>query len=130
MPTAVETVREAFEAWNAADYERWESFYDPDAVVVPPEGWPEAEITRSRGAWRAQADRLRDSWEHERIEVEEHREVGEDVLSTFRWVTRGKGSGLDLETPMACATRVRDGAIVHQRYTIGDDAARQLGFDA
>jgi ketosteroid isomerase-like protein len=37
----VEIVRASYEVWNAGDMDAYRDPYDPDAVVRPPDGWPE-----------------------------------------------------------------------------------------
>ena len=52
------------------------------------------------------------------------------MLSVFRWVTRGKGSGIELETPMACVSTVRDGRIARQEFFLTrEEALVALGLD-
>ena len=36
-----ETVRRAFEAWNAGDVDAVREAFDPDVIMRAPEGWPE-----------------------------------------------------------------------------------------
>jgi len=38
----VRVVRAAFEAWNAGDMDALRDLHDPDVVLRPPDGWPEA----------------------------------------------------------------------------------------
>ncbi len=37
----LEIVRAALAAWDAGDMDAFRELYDPDAVVRPPNGWPE-----------------------------------------------------------------------------------------
>ena len=65
----VEIVRRQFELWSQGNLDEWARHWDPDVIVVAPEGWPEGETYRGLDAWRRQAERLRDSWEEARAET-------------------------------------------------------------
>ena len=123
MSKDVGVIRRAFQMWNEQALEEWKAVYHDDVVIVPPTGWPEGETTADLDAWLTQAMRLTDSWEEQRIEVDELREVGGHVLSVFRWVTRGKGSGIELVTPMASISNVRHGKIARQEYYLSSEEA-------
>ena len=112
----VELVRRVYEMWNDGDLVAWGAMHHPDVVVIPPPGWPEAEVSRSRDEWLAQAMRLTDSWEEQRVEIESLHETGDGVLVLFEWITRGRGSQIDLTTEFACVAKVRDGAITELVY--------------
>lgn len=112
----VETLRRAVEAWNAGDLARWVSMHHPDVVVLPPDGWPDGATALSREEWLAQAHRLIDSWAEQRIKVTRIHDAGERVVALFEWVTRGKGSQIDLVTDMALIATVRDGLITRTIY--------------
>ena len=119
----VEIVRRVYERWNNGDLAGWKEMHAPDVVVVPPEGWPEGDTSTNRDAWFDQAMRLRDSWDAQRLEVDEIRDLGDRLLSFLRWVTRGKDSGIELETPMASVTTVEGGKIVEQSYFLDQQSA-------
>ncbi len=113
----VEIVRRATEFFSKGDLDRWAEHWDPEVVVTPPKGWPEGEEPQGIEAWRRQAERLLDSWEEVRVEVDEIRPVGDDqVLVRFRYITRGKETGMCFDTPMAVVLRLRGGRIVRARY--------------
>ena len=122
----VDVVRDAYTAWNQAAFDEWKAMHRPDVIVIPPEGFPEGNPTEDREAWFTQAMRLTDSWEEQRVEVEELHEVpGDRVLSIICWVTKGKDSGITLETPMAAITTVRDGRIVRHEFFRDREEARR-----
>ena len=112
----IEVVRRSFEAWNADDWPALEAAYDPDVIADPPEGWPEGETAYGWEAVRVQFKRLKDAWEDERVEVEEVGELGDRVLAQFRWVGRGKASGVDVGEPLWALFTVRDDRIVRLKY--------------
>jgi hypothetical protein len=65
---------------------------------VPPDGWPDGEVSRGRDAWVRQVIRIKDSWKSDRIEPSELEAVGDSVIMRNIWTTRGKDSGIDFET--------------------------------
>jgi ketosteroid isomerase-like protein len=112
----VEVVRRQFEAWSAGDLDRSLMDWDPDVIVVPPQGWPEGEVIRGLDAWRRQGERLRDSWAEARIEIDEIRAVDDRVLVRIRYVTRGADTGLPFETPMTAVFFFGGGKIKRAEY--------------
>jgi ketosteroid isomerase-like protein len=119
----IEVVRRSFAAWNANDWPALEAAYDPDVIVDPPEGWPEGEIAHGWEAVRVQFERVKDAWQDERVEVDKVEEVGDRVLAQFRWVGRGKGSGVDVAEPLWALFRVRDARIVRLKYFLSQSNA-------
>ena len=118
-----EIARRTFELWNRGELDEWGLMHHPDVVVDPPDGWPESEQPRSREQWLAQAIRLTDSWDSQHIEVKRIAEVGDRVVVLFSWITRGKGSHIDLVTDMACLATLQDGLIVRVTYFIDEAEA-------
>jgi ketosteroid isomerase-like protein len=113
----VETVRRQFELWSQGDLDGWAQHWDPDVIVLAPEGWPEGDTNRGLDEWRGQAERLRSSWEKARVDVDEIRPVGDDrVVTQIRYVTSGKDPGISFDTTMAAAFFLRHGRIVRAQY--------------
>ncbi len=112
----MEVVRRSFEAWNANDWRALEAAYDPDVIADPPEGWPEGETAHGWNAVRVQFERLKAAWANERVQVEEVEQVGDRVLTQFRWVGRGKASGVDVAEPLWAVFTVRGARIVRLKY--------------
>lgn len=127
----LEVARVSYEAWNRGALEEWISMHRQDVVVIPPEGFPESQPSEDRDAWLRQAMRLTDSWEEQRIDLEEMQEfAGGRVLSLFCWVTKGKDSGITLETPMAALTTVLDGQIARHEFFLDREEARRAAGGA
>jgi ketosteroid isomerase-like protein len=83
----VEVVRRSLEAWNRTDWEQLQAIYAPDVIVVAPPEWPEAEGARGWKEWRLQIERLKESWEVERLDVDEIRALPDGrVFARFVWV--------------------------------------------
>ena len=117
-------VRETFDRFdtNDPDFSHW----DKDVVVIPPEDWPEGGEIRGLDAWRRQIERLRDSWEDARIEIDEMHSVGDErVLTIFRYVTHGRDRALAFDTTMGSIHTFRGGKIVCAEYFLSADDARK-----
>ena len=124
----VEIVRDVFGRFGAND--RDFSNWDEDVVVIPPEGWPEGGEIRGLDAWRRQVERLRDSWEDARIEIDEIRPIDDErVLTIFRYVTRGRDGTLAFDTTMGSVFTLRGDRIVRAEYfRSADDALEAAGL--
>ena len=115
----VEVVRRQNELFSKGDLDRWAEHWDPEVVVTPPKGWPEGEEPQGIEAWRRQAERLRDSWEEARAEVDEIRPIGDDqVLARFRYVTRGRDTGMSFDTPMTAGAFATPEALARARTRV------------
>ena len=113
----VEIVRRVFDFWNAGDMDRFVEAHDPDVVVIAPEGWPEGAVSEGIEAWRLQAERLRETWEEARTEIDEIRSAGDDrVVARVRYVTRGHGTNLPFDTPLSVLFFLRGGRITRAQY--------------
>ena len=111
-------LRRALELWNEGDLgARWIELHDPEVEVTAPEGWPEGTVEPGIEAWRLQAERLRDSWEKARAEIDEIRPIGEDrVLARIRYLTEGAAPGISFETPMAVVAFLKGGRIARMQF--------------
>jgi len=108
----VEVIRRSLDAWNRTDWEQLQAIYAPDVIVVAPREWPEAEGARGWGEWRLQIERLKESWEVERLEVDEIRALPDGrVFARFAWVASGRASGIRPDIPMASVSVIEDGQI-------------------
>lgn len=113
----VETVARQFDAWTRGDLDAWAEAWDPDVVVVAPAGWPDGADSLGLETWRRQAERLRDTWDEARIEIEEIRSVKpEVVVAKIRYVTTGGETGIPFETPMAAVFFLHDRKITRAQY--------------
>jgi ketosteroid isomerase-like protein len=93
-------VRDGFEAWNADDWDRLMGFYEPDAVVKAPEGWPEAGDSHGREEIRRQFERLKEPLRDERAELVGIEAEADRALAEVVWAGTGEGSGLEMRIPM------------------------------
>jgi ketosteroid isomerase-like protein len=125
----VEIVLRQFELWNEGDLDAWAEYFDPDVVVEAPEGWSEGSVSRGLDAWRQQAERLRDTWEEARTEIDEIRSAGKGrVIARIRYVTRGKEPGISFDTPMAVSLFLDQGKITRANFFWDIDALEAAGL--
>src|SRR5437588_475508 len=88
-------------------------------MVVPPENWPDGEVTRGREAWLRQGMRIKDSWESDRVELDQLHEAGSNVIIRERCTANGKAS----------AFRGSGGAHALVRATPRGVGCRRIGTD-
>ena len=133
MPSSnVDLVRSIFAAWERGD---WSSadWAHPEIEYVIADGpspgrW--TGLTAGAAAWR---DFL-SAWEELRGEAEEYRELDDErVLVFYRWIGRGKTSGLDVgqvQTASASVFQVRGGKVTALvQYLEREHALADLGLD-
>jgi ketosteroid isomerase-like protein len=120
----VDVVRRSADAWNRTDWEALQAVYAADVVVVAPREWPEGEGAHGWEEWRLQIERLKGSWEIERVEVDEIRALANDrVFGRFSWVASGRASGAPAGVPMAAVYTVTGGRIKRVEFFLNLDAA-------
>jgi ketosteroid isomerase-like protein len=94
----VEVVRRSVELWSMAEWDALGTVIDPNVVVLPPEGWPDGEIRTGLDAWIKQSIQLKEAWETDELLSDEAREVGDSVVIRLHWTTKGRGSGIGVDT--------------------------------
>lgn len=119
-------VRQGVEAWNANDWDAIEATHTPDPVIVAPHGWPEAGTFEGWPEARRQYERVKQPWSEERIEILEIECEGDRALLRSRWVARGEGSGVGLDTELWVAYAfAEDGRISRLEYSLEESPARR-----
>ncbi len=108
----VELVRRSLEAFPRADMEEMLSYMDPEgefhsAIVGGAEG---NVYVGHEGFRRWLADSF-ESFEDLRNEWTEFRDLGDRVLSIGRVKARGRGSGMELDSPIGFVFTVRRGMV-------------------
>jgi ketosteroid isomerase-like protein len=69
-------------------------------------------------------------WEDWGFEVEQARDLDQDVLITGRQTGRGRVSGVEVDSPRACVVAVRDGTVTELRYfTEPAEALKAVGLE-
>jgi uncharacterized protein len=120
----VELVRRALEAFNEGDTERVLELMDPEVELVTVRAVLEGISYRGHEGFRQFVADMADDWEDYHPSSERCRDLGDGrVLVVGRFHARGKASGMDVETPGAWVTEVRDGKIVHVRFYADEAAA-------
>jgi steroid delta-isomerase-like uncharacterized protein len=109
----VEIVRAFYEAWNAGDMDAVRELYDADAIVRPPDGWPEPGPFVGREAVMHQFQQMRETWDADAAEpVSDFIDAGNRVV--VRWLWRGAGHGPDSNMEFTCVYTLRQGRVVYQ----------------
>ena len=132
----VEIVRRGYEALNSADVERALALFDPhvevhlarDAGTVM--GLDFRETYRGIDGFLEFLGRLSEAWQEFRWEPENYIDAGDDVVVFIRMVATGKGSGIEVEQPMAHLCTLRDGKLVrHETFWERSAALKAAGLD-
>ena len=121
----IEVLRPVYEQWSQGNFRPVTDAYGADLEWGWSEEFPDIAGVE-RGA-EGQSDKLLtwlSTWEKWRVEVEEYRTNGDFVVVLTRYIGRGKGSGVDVDTPGAHLWTVRDGRAV--RMVVFSDRERAL----
>jgi ketosteroid isomerase-like protein len=106
----VEVVRAVFETWNAGDMDALRELHDPDAIMRPPEDWPESGPFFGREALMRQWEQQRDTWDADALEpISDFIDGADRVVVRFIW--RGAGHGPDANLELTGVYTVRKGRI-------------------
>jgi ketosteroid isomerase-like protein len=123
-------VQRATAAFNARDVEAFIAELDPAAEVEPLRALLESKrYAGPEGAREMFAD-FDEDWEYLRLEIDDVREAGEEVVLLGRLLSRGRASRVDLEVPIGFVWRVRNGKLVHGKtFSEPADALRAAGIE-
>jgi ketosteroid isomerase-like protein len=111
----VEVARASIEAWNAGDMDAFREYYDPDAILRNPEGWPEPGPSVGRDAVMRQFEQARDPWESDVLEpVSEFINAADRVVVRLNW--RGVGHGPESNMKFTAVYTVREARIVNLEF--------------
>jgi ketosteroid isomerase-like protein len=112
----VEVVRALFPAFADRDHDDAAAVLHPEVEIRPAiVGGPEGMVYRGRiGNQQFWAD-VDEAWTEFRIEPEEFRDLGEQVLVLGRALARAPGSGIILDEPAAWIVAVHGAQIVRFR---------------
>jgi hypothetical protein len=118
-------VRRSVEAWNSADWvDQLREIWDPQGMIVSPEGWPESGEFKGWDAMLGQWRRVKGSWDEERVDLIDVESVGERVLARLRWTMRGEASGAALEVDVAIVCELSQDRFSKMSYFLDHEAAR------
>ena len=121
----IEVLRPVYEQFSKGNFRPVTDAYGADLEWGWSEEFPDIAGVE-RGA-EGQSERMLTwlrTWEHWRVEAEEYRTNGDFVVVLTRYIGRGKGSGVDVDTPGAHLWTVRDGRAV--RMVVFSDRERAL----
>ena len=119
----VEVVRDALDAFGAADVERLLQFMDPEIKFEPHLALLEGNYRGHDGVREFMAD----AFEAPEVSVpridRDFRDLGDRVLASGTFYIRGGRSGIEYEAPFAILARVREGRIVHLKDYVNEAEA-------
>ena len=106
----VEIVRANFEAWNAGDMDAVRELYDPDAIMRPPEGWPEPGPFVGREEVMREWEQLRETFDGDALNpISDFIDAAGRVVVRFIW--RGAGRGPEANMEMTGVYTMRKGKL-------------------
>jgi len=108
----INLVKAFFDAYNARDSEAVDRLLDPDAEVTTLSARAGLPARWERGATRRYFDQLDESWADLRVEVEDHRQLGERVVALGRMRGTGKASHAEVVRGFATVFVVRNSRFV------------------
>jgi ketosteroid isomerase-like protein len=117
------------DGWNRGDDEAWLAPWDEEAEFVPLRAQLEGESYSGHDGLLRFRTELTQDFEEVRLEFEEMRDAGDQVVGIGRFRARGRASGVDINVPLGVLTRVRRGKIVYMRFfTEPADALEAAGL--
>ena len=126
----VEVAERMVEAFNRRDIDGIANLVTPDVEWAPAMGAIEGEVFRGREGIGTYWGRLDGAWEDYRVVADEHRDLGEIVLTLGRMLGRGRGSGVPVDTPLGILGDYRDGKCWRVRVFLDHaEALRAAGLE-
>ena len=120
----IETVRRMLEAYAHGDVEEMLGFLDPEgelhSAII---GGAEARVFRGHDGFRQWYAEITESFEELRTELTEYRDLGDRVLAFGRTFARGRGSGVEIDSPTGWLFTVRRGKVLRAEGFLSRDGA-------
>ena len=111
----VEVVQAALAAWNTGDMDSVRALLDPDAILRPPEGWPEPGPYVGQEAVMREWEQVRDTWNADAVEpISDFIESADRVVVRFIW--HGTGHGPESNMKMTGVFTVRKARLFHVEF--------------
>jgi ketosteroid isomerase-like protein len=111
----VKVVERALAVWNKGDMDAVRGLLDPDAVLRPPEAWPEPGPYVGRDAVMREWAQVRETWKADAVEpVGDFVDVADRVVVRVIWHTSGHGPEPHIE--LTVAYRIRNGKLLDIEY--------------
>jgi uncharacterized protein len=128
---SVERVRRSLDGWNRGDVDAWLATAHPEIEFISAIA---RQIEGDETVWRGHAGlrRFWDEWHsvwNLNIEVSEMHDLGDTVVALGRIQTRGKASGVELESPVAYVFEFEEGLTRKVRaYMDPSEALQAVGL--
>jgi uncharacterized protein len=126
----VEVVKDVFAAFNDREFDAATACFHPETEVRPAiVGGPEGVVYRGRDGVRRFFADIDTAWADFRVEPQEFRDLGSEVLVLGRAYARGRGSGIVLDEAAAWVAGMRDGEVIQFRsFTTREEALEAVGL--
>jgi ketosteroid isomerase-like protein len=126
---SADVVRNALAQWNAQAEVTEQGFLEfahPDMVLDLTSNVLNPATYEGFDGFRSFVEQVGEAWAEFRMEPEEFFEQGNVVVVLVRAVGTGRGSGVQIDAPVAMVAEVRDGLIASMRVEPDRDAALRL----
>jgi uncharacterized protein len=118
----LEIVMRGVAAFNQRDLDTLAEFAAPDVELFPAlVGAVEGGSFRGREGFVAYLEVISEAWKELRLRADEFRDLGESVLVLGRAEGRGRGSGVEVDSPLATIYDLRDGKVWRIRNYLDHD---------
>jgi uncharacterized protein len=111
----IELAQRGLAAYNAGDMEALFALLHDDVVATVPPQFANEGVYEGPEGFRRMMFHWQEAWEQVSAEPLEYIVEGDTLIVPIRQVTRGRGSGLELETHFTYFIRVRDGLLAEWR---------------
>jgi ketosteroid isomerase-like protein len=108
---SIALARKGLAAYNAGDLEGLFELLHEDVVATVPPQFANEGVYEGRDGFRRMMFHWQEAWEQVSAEPLDYIVEGDCLIVPIRQVTRGRGSGVELETHFAYFIRVRDGLL-------------------
>jgi ketosteroid isomerase-like protein len=124
----------AVDAWNSRDLEWMRENLRPDFEFVPAvAATVEGGSVRGFDEFGRFLEEMDESWESFRIEFDEFRPVGGQLVGLGRVVAKGRGSGVELNQPLGTLVSFNEGKVARMQSFLDPEqalAAAEAGVEA
>jgi ketosteroid isomerase-like protein len=125
----VQIIRRLVQAFNDRDLDAMAQYMQPGAELYPLRAQLEGKAYRGHDGLREMLADFDQDWDFVRMDADEFRDAGDQVVVLGRLRARGRISRVDLDVPMGFVWRLRDGKVVYARsFSEPDDALRAAGL--
>ena len=115
---------ELIAAWNRGDLENLLAAIDDDMIWRPATmANVEGDDFHGREGFARFVEQWRETWETWDVEVEEIRDLGDRMVVLGHVSARGRGSGVELDSPVAYVFEFRDGLLARGSSYFNHDEA-------